>query len=174
MTSIAAYSRSARCSTALAALILLTVPGCQERVREAPSVSVPTLDGRTVALQDGTAVRYVNFWSTDCAICLRDMPGLAALHERRATDDFEIVAVALSTDRPSDVLEWSESQSLPFTVAFDPGDRAIDGFGDVHGTPTGFLVDRDGMVVARYVGELDIESLERDLDRALSVPKAAS
>ena len=73
----------------------------------------------------------------------------------------------MSYDHPNEVAKYATSRALPFKVALD-GDGAIArGFGNVRATPTSFLIDRDGRIVKRYVGEPEWSEFHALLERAL-------
>jgi peroxiredoxin len=56
---------------------------------------------------------------------------------------------------------------LPFTVALDPQGEIAMAFDDVKLTPTAFLIDRQGKIVRKVVGELDFAALYQFLDETL-------
>ena len=105
----------------------------------------------------------VNFWSTTCVVCLKEMPHLAELYNEFKPKGFEMVAVAMPFDQPSDVLELSEEMNWPFLVAIDLDSRVLEAFGGVKGTPTSFLIDQNGDFVDKYVGAIDLTRLRKSL-----------
>lgn len=132
---------------------------------------IQTLDGRdfTLAQTRGQPV-LLNFWSTSCSVCLREMPRLAATHRRLAARGLQTIAVAMSYDPPMQVRDYATRQALPFTVAFDPLGALARAFAPVDYTPTTFVLDREGRVVQRYLGEPDFEALEALIERLLMSP----
>ena len=109
----------------------------------------------------------VNFWASDCAVCLQEIPNLVALHADYAPRGFELVAVAMPHDPPNAVLELAEARELPYPVAIDIDGAVLAAFEPVPGTPTSFLVDAEGWVVERHVGALDVTALRGRLDGML-------
>jgi protein-disulfide isomerase len=53
-------------------------------------------------------------------------------------------------------------------VALDLDGSAARGFGEVRATPTTFVIDAQGQVVARYQGRPDFDELERRLVKLLA------
>lgn len=147
------------------AVASLFVPGGDA---PAPQVAFVTVKGETITtagLRD--KVVLVNFWATDCAVCVKEMPDLASIYLHYRARGFETVAVAMRHDPPSHVVSFVERNKLPFPVAFDPvGDHAR-AFGDVRLTPTTFVIDRRGRIVARIQGEPDFSQLRRLIERKL-------
>jgi len=71
-----------------------------------------------------------------------------------------MVGVAMSFDRPDNVLKVSRGEGLPYPVALDLNGEVARAFGGIAGTPTSILVDGSGMVVLRRQGPLDAAKLE--------------
>lgn len=125
-----------------------------------PSVSIPTIDGRRfdAAAMQGRPL-LVTFWSTTCAVCLREMPEMEALYRRFAPRGFEIVAVSMPWDPPVEVMRLAQARALPYPVALDVDGAIGRAFGDVSSTPTHFLVGPGGEIAWRRTGELDFSGL---------------
>ena len=125
-----------------------------------PPVSISTIDGRRfdAAAMQGRPL-LVSFWSTTCAVCLREMPQMEALYRRFAPRGFEIVAVSMPWDPPVEVVRLARARGLPYPVALDVDGAIGRAFGDVSSTPTHFLVGPGGDVAWRRTGELDFSGL---------------
>jgi thiol-disulfide isomerase/thioredoxin len=137
--------------------------------RPAPVVAFTTLEHGIVspAALEGKVV-LVNFWATSCAVCLREMPRLAELHQRYAARGLETIAVAMPYDPPNLVVAYQRDKRLPFKVAIDPNGEIARRFDDVKLTPTTYVIDRRGRVLVRYVGEPDFAELEKLIQGALA------
>ena len=125
-----------------------------------PSVSIPTIDGRNLdpAALAGRPL-LVTFWSTTCAVCLREMPELDALYRRFSPHGFEVIAVAMPWDSPGAVVQLARTRGTPYAVALDVDGAIARAFGDVSVTPTHFLIDPDGGIALRRTGALDFPAL---------------
>jgi peroxiredoxin len=137
-------------------------------VSAAPEVKFSTIGGETLATSElrGKVV-LVNFWSTSCDVCMKEMPKLVETYDKYRGRGFETVAVAMSYDAPNYVLYYSDKNKLPFKVALDPTGGLARSFGDVQATPTSFVIDKRGRIVKRYVGEPDFAELHALLEREL-------
>lgn len=157
---------------ALAAVAISIAAGAALMQRTAaPEVMFATLSGESLATSSlrGKVV-LVNFWATTCASCVKEMPKMAATWKKFAPRGYEMIAVAMSYDHPNQVAQFAQKRALPFKVALD-GDGAIArGFGEVRVTPTSFLIDRQGRILKRYVGEPDWAELYALVEKALSDP----
>jgi peroxiredoxin len=89
-------------------------------------------------------------------------------YERYNARGLDFIAVAMSYDPPNYVLNFTETRKLPFTVALDPQDKLAKAFGDVKLTPTTFLINKEGKIIKRYVGEPDFAALHQLLETALA------
>lgn len=130
----------------------------------APLVSFKTLKSETpLKLDQLSKPLLVSFWSTSCVVCLKEMPHLADVYEEFSPKGFEMVAVAMSFDQPSAVLELSEGADWPFLVALDLDNGVSEAFGEIKVTPTAFLIDRNGEIADQYVGAIDLKKFRKTL-----------
>jgi thiol-disulfide isomerase/thioredoxin len=128
-----------------------------------------TLSGRAPDVQLQSELRgkvvLVNFWATYCASCLHEMPKFVETHKKFAVRGFDTLAVAVRQDDPARVAQFAKA--LPFNVTFDSSGELSRQFGNVRVTPSSFLIDRRGRVLARYVGQPDWSELHGLVERAL-------
>jgi len=137
----------------------------QQRV---PEATFTLLSGQKVTTADLKGKVYlVNFWATSCDTCMKEMPQMVQTYNRFKGKGLEFVAVAMSYDAPMYVTNYTQTRQLPFKVAMDDGSAAKQ-FGNVQLTPTTFLVDKDGKILKRYVGEPQFAELDQLLEKALN------
>lgn len=135
----------------------------------APESTFVLLDGSKTRTADFKGqVTLVNFWATSCVTCVAEMPQLIATHEKYAAKGFDTVAVAMSYDPPSYVVNYAETRQLPFKVAIDNTGAVAKAWGDVQLTPTTYLVNKRGQIVKQYVGQPDFEALHRLIEKLLA------
>lgn len=136
---------------------------------KAPDTSFVLLDGSRVKTSDlrGKVV-LVNFWATSCTTCVAEMPSLVATHRKFHPRGFETIAVAMQYDPPSYVLNFAQSRKLPFKVAIDNTGALATAWDDVRLTPTTYVLDKQGVIVKRFVGTPDFSDLDRLLERLLA------
>ena len=141
--------------------------GCASE--QAPESSFVLLDGSTLSSQQLKGqVALINFWATSCTSCVAEMPDLMATHEKFKSRGFDTVAVAMSYDPPSYVVNFAQSRQLPFKVAIDNTGAVARAWGDVKLTPTTFLVNKRGQIVKRFVGTPDFVELHQLIDKLLA------
>ena len=120
----------------------------------------------TLAAYRGRVV-LVNFWATYCAACLQEIPRMVETHAKFAPRGYETVAVAVRQDNPQRVAKFAASRALPYRVVLDRSGEAAKEFGNVRITPTSFLIDKQGRVLRRYVGEPDWAEFHQLVEREL-------
>lgn len=135
----------------------------------APPSTFVLLDGSKSTTADLKGkVTLVNFWATTCVSCVKEMPELVATYNKFKGRGFETVAVAMSYDPPSYVVNFAQTRQLPFKVAIDNTGAVAQAWGDIKITPTTFIVNKQGQIVKRYIGEPDFAALHQLLDKLLS------
>lgn len=134
----------------------------------APQVTFVSLQGEKITTADlrGKVV-LVNFWATDCTTCVKEMPEVVATYNKYHGQGFETIAVAMKHDPPNYVLNYTEKNKLPFKVALDPVGELARAFGEVKLTPTTFIIDKQGKMVMRILGEPDFARLHALLEEKL-------
>ena len=135
----------------------------------APESTFVLLDGSKVSTADFKGkVTLVNFWATSCTTCVAEMPKVIATYDKFKTKGFDTVAVAMSYDPPAYVVNYAETRKLPFKVAIDNTGVVAKAWGEVKLTPTTYIVDKQGQIVKRYVGEPDFAELHTLIDKLLA------
>ena len=134
----------------------------------APASSFVMLDGsskQTAQLKG--KVTLVNFWATSCVTCVAEMPQLVATYDKYKARGYDTIAVAMSYDTPAYVVNFAKTRQLPFSVAIDNTGAVAQAWGEVKLTPTTFLLDREGQIVKRYVGQPDFAALHQLIEQLL-------
>jgi peroxiredoxin len=135
----------------------------------APETTFVLLDGSKRSTADFKGkVTLVNFWATSCTTCVAEMPRMIETFNKYQARGFDTVAVAMSYDPPSYVVNFSETRQLPFKVAIDNTGAVAQAWGDVRLTPTTYVVNQQGQIVKRYVGEPDFAELHRLIEALLA------
>jgi thiol-disulfide isomerase/thioredoxin len=144
-----------------------------------PSLALKDLDGKTRNLNDYRGkVVVVNFMATWCGPCVEEMPSLQKLRERYRGKGLEVIAVNTG-EAESKVSDFAQGLKIKFPLLLDTEEDAKAAW-KVYGLPATFIVDADGKIAYRVLGEMDwlsdepvtlIESLlpaEQKIKRAAS------
>lgn len=160
--------RALLATAAMGTVATLGLAGCTGR-DAAPESTFVLLDGSQASMANLKGkVTLVNFWATTCVTCVKEMPQIVATWHKYQGQGFDTVAVAMEYDPPAWVLNFSKSRQLPFKVALDNTGEIARQWGDVKLTPTTYLVDKQGQIVKRYVGEPDFPALHTLIEKLLA------
>ncbi len=149
----------------LALLMPLTAfltPGCERGAHPAymskPAPDFTVSDGTTsIHLADYRGkVVLLNFWATWCAPCVQEMPGLIQLHHDRP--DLAILAVSVDEDQ-DDYRRFLASRRVDLITVRDPNETAAKLY-RTEGWPETYVIDRQGIVRRKFVGDPDWSSPE--------------
>ena len=137
--------------------------------QKAPDVTFTSLTGQKITTQDlrGKVV-LVKFWATSCVTCIAQMPDAIQNYKDLSPKGFETIAVAMQYDPANYVVNYAETRQLPFTVAIDAQGEIAKAFGDVKLTPTAFLIDKQGHIIKRYLGNYDKAAFLSTVNKALA------
>ncbi|MDP9901347.1 TlpA disulfide reductase family protein [Variovorax ginsengisoli] len=155
-------------ATAIALAIGVSVY-LQTGVSAAPASTFVLLDGSKKSTEDLKGkVTLVNFWATSCVTCVAEMPKVIATYDKYQAQGYDTLAIAMSYDPPSYVVNFAQTRKLPFKVAIDNTGAVAKAWGDVALTPTTYVVNKRGEIVKRYVGEPDFAELHRLIEKLLA------
>jgi peroxiredoxin len=134
-----------------------------DSAQAAPDFSRPDLAGGvfTLSEQRGKVV-LVNFWATWCAPCVRETPALVGLYRELADEGFTIVGVSLDQEGFDAVRPFATRYDVPYPMILDDGSLA-EAFGGMYGLPTTFVIDGEGRIVRRFLGEFPVEAMKAEL-----------
>lgn len=119
-----------------------------------PDVSLPDLKGDPVPLLSfRRRVVIINFWTTWCHYCEQERAALETLYQIYKGDGLAVLAVNMG-ETAEQVRAYIEKHGLSFPHVMDPEARAERAFG-IQATPTNYLIDRRGHVVAAGMGYRD-------------------
>lgn len=137
--------------------------------KSAPDVTFSSLNGEQISMESlrGNVV-LVNFWATSCVTCIKEMPQLVETYDKYKEQGLRTIAVAMSYDPPNYVINYAKTRGLPFTVALDTQGKVAHSFDEVKLTPTTYVVDKNGHIIKRYVGEPDFAALHQLIEKALA------
>ena len=135
----------------------------------APQSTFVLLDGSTKTTEQMKGrVTLVNFWATSCTTCVAEMPEIVSTYQKYKDKGYDTLAVAMSYDPPSYVVNFAESRKLPFHVAIDNTGKIAKDWGDIQLTPTTFIVNKQGKIVKSYVGAPNFDELHRLIEKLLA------
>ena len=131
-------------------------------------IPVKDIEGKETSLAPykGKVLLIVNV-ASNCGYT-KQYAGLQTIYEKYKGQGFETLAVAMSYDPPSYVVNFTETRKLPFKVAIDNTGAVAKAWGDVKLTPTTYIVNKRGEIVKSYIGAPDFEELHKLIERLLA------
>jgi len=174
--SFLAASRAAAVCLSAALLLCVSAPcfaAPQPLDKPAPDFARTGLAGVPIHLKAFRGkVVLLNFWATWCAPCLQEMPLFAQWQTRYGPQGFQALGVSMDdTDDPVKRLQFKLQLNYPLIM----GDAKLgELYGGILGLPVTYLIDRQGRIRARYQGETDPQTIEKELRLLLTAPTSPS
>jgi len=114
----------------------------------------------TATLVGGVTV--VNFWASWCGPCRHEMPMLA---EVAADSGGAVRFIGIDTqDQPKAAAELLRSTGVRFEQLYDPEGELLRRLRIVQGLPVTLVLDREGAIALRSIGEIDETTLRDGLE----------
>ena len=127
--------------------------------RETPPLSLETLDGERIELEDYIGrVVVLNFWTTWCPPCVEEIPSLERLRKLRLQHGLEVISVDVG-EEPETVRVFLEDKPVGYPVALDPEARAFKAWNS-YAFPTTFILDRKQKIRYAVFGAFAWDSQE--------------
>ena len=150
------------CAVLLSAQIGSAAPPAEKSLvnRPAPEIVRADLNGAKINLKSlrGKVV-LLNFWATWCAPCQIEMPVFNAWQQKYGPQGLQVVGISMD-DGIAPVRKVVKKLKTNYPIAM--GDAKLgERYGGVMGLPLSYLIDRNGVVRARFQGETDLETIEK-------------
>ncbi|MGG1685603.1 TlpA family protein disulfide reductase [Pseudalkalibacillus sp. NRS-1564] len=129
---------------------------------KAPDFTLYSLEGEEVSLSDYKGkVTFINFWTTWCPPCKKEMPDMQEFYEEKAEEyDAEILSINITTNESSSqvVEDFVKENALTFPVLLDENGEQSNTFATIT-IPTTYLVDKNGIIMKRVIGPMNKEQM---------------
>jgi peroxiredoxin len=128
--------------------------------KEAPAFSLKSLDGKQVSLNEfkGKPV-LITFWATWCASCKEEIPLLEKFFVAKK-DQLAILLIAIDGERKKTVQKIANDNKVTIPVLLLLKEKVMDQYGVRGWVPQTFLIDQEGMLVGKIIGQRDWCSAE--------------
>ncbi|MCD6385436.1 TlpA family protein disulfide reductase [Candidatus Sumerlaeota bacterium] len=128
---------------------------------DAPDFTLPKLGGGSFTLSSLRGkVIILNFWATWCKLCRKEIPYLISLQTEYKDKGLEIVGVSLDKGKEKAVSPMAERLGINYPIVFS--DHKIERkYGVSIGLPVSIIIDRNGNIAGRHLGEFSEEVFEK-------------
>jgi thiol-disulfide isomerase/thioredoxin len=137
-----------------------------------PTLDVTTIDGTqwTLAARRGRWV-IVNFWATWCKPCIKEIPDLSQLDDRRA--DVDVIGLAYEEIELADLQAFLKQHPASYPIATLDVYAPPADFETPRGLPMTYLIAPDGTVARRFLGPITAPELEQAISEHAAAPAPA-
>ena len=143
--------------------------------RKAPLFELEDINFKKIKQTDliGKIV-VINFWGTRCAPCVTEIPKLNRVVKKFKSANVEFVAICPLNQKVFTIDKYGELRRFLKTNEFLYQICSIDDFGllcanfDVKFVPTHFIIDKQGYLVYKYVGEISENELIKRISSHLN------
>jgi len=123
--------------------------------KQAPAFTLNSLDGKKISLSDfkGKPV-IITFWATWCESCKEEMPILEKF-SRGKREQLAFLLITIDGERKRAAQKIIDQNKITLPVLLLLKEKTMDQYGVRGWVPQTFLVDQEGMLVGKIIGERD-------------------
>lgn len=144
------------------ALAVAAQPKAQED-KPLPNLTLDTIDGEKWSLYDNRgSVVLLNFWATWCEPCRTETPMLVRFADEYGQRGLKIVGIALDEDAEELIKKFMLEYKIDYPVLLPVPGSALSRIDPV---PTTILIDAEGRLAKKYVGQLPEDILRKDIEK---------
>jgi thiol-disulfide isomerase/thioredoxin len=113
-------------------------------------------------------VMFLNFWATWCPPCRKEIPDIIELSKEFSED--ELIVIGISMDRDDQayntVSKFARLKNIPYSILVG-NDKVAEAYDGIGAIPTTFIVNPDGTINEKIVGQRSKEEFKAAILRAL-------
>jgi thiol-disulfide isomerase/thioredoxin len=125
----------------------------EEKIRpeENLDLKIEDIDGNSIRFSDYKGkIIIVNFWTTWCAACRKEISYLTKLYESYKKQEIEIIGICIEEDQRK-IKFWKNYKKIPYIIL--QGDEKLEStFGGIDVIPTTFILDQSGKISKTIIG----------------------
>jgi thiol-disulfide isomerase/thioredoxin len=155
-----------KASIVFVAVMMLTCMVPQGQAKRAPNLELKDLSGKTAKLSDLRGfIAVINFWATWCVPCREELPLLGKLEKEYAGKNIRFIAASADERKNRAALDrFVSAHQIGMQVWVGADLDMLERAGLGNELPATLIVDEQGQVVERILGEAREEDIRRPLD----------
>jgi thiol-disulfide isomerase/thioredoxin len=123
-----------------------------KRAPDYRTVRLGTRDSVSLHQEAGGQVTLINIWATWCIPCRAEMPAIEKLYRELGPKGLRVLAVSIDEGSAADVQSFVQELGLSFEILHDQS-ADIQRVYQTTGVPESFLLDKNGVIVKKVIGE---------------------
>lgn len=126
-----------------------------------PQFVLPDLKGKRAAFPDDFKgkVVIIRFWTAICSYCVREMPTIDAVYAKYRDQGLVVLAINVGQSKEL-VATFLANLKISYPVLLDSYSVIAKKYG-VESTPTTFIVDKNGIIREKFIGEVEGKTYEK-------------
>lgn len=140
-----------------------------QEARTIPKFLLKDINGKEINSEQLKGhITILDFWTTWCEPCIKEIPALNKLQEKYAKDGLKIFAITVQSGWSKDIKPKVTRYKIQYPVLV--GDDEIVSQYQVIGFPTTFVIDPAGNIYRKYFGSPanKIAELEQDINELIN------
>ena len=123
--------------------------------KQAPAFTLNSLDGKQISLSDfkGRPV-LITFWATWCESCKEEMPQLEKFSQGKR-EQLTILFITIDGERKRSAQSIVDKNKITLPVLLLLKEKVMDQYGVRGWVPQTYLVDQEGSLVGKIIGQRD-------------------
>lgn len=135
--------------------------------KPAPEFALKDSAGKTVTLKKYRGkVVLLDFWATWCHGCKEEIPWFAEFERKYSKQGLAVVGVSMDEEGWKIVTPFLEKTDVPYRIVLG-GDAMAKKY-SIENMPDTFIIDRHGRIAATYVGLVDKDNVETNIQTTLT------
>jgi len=126
-----------------------------------PNVVLNDLTGKSVDIPTDLKgkVVFIHFWLSSCSYCIKEMFTLESFYRKHHSEGVIAFSINAGEDKQSAV-RYMAKLKISYPILLDPDLSATRRYG-VSGVPTTYILDRNGVLRFKILGEITADKLDK-------------